>query len=231
MDIHNLMEDLVLDTVNELFDAKVQGASVHWCTCRQCRMDVACFVLNRLKPEYVLSGRGVAYSELDYGEKLQKSADVASLVKEGWAKINAAPRPNHSHRSGDECQDVPAGPVFNVRPIMGRLFNGVTFEPITDTNISLVDESGLVKMMDSNWPNPYPLAKNTNGTFTFWPFPVQSSRAGESRRFSYTVTASPEGYEELSHFVELDVVSEPSPICQFSLQTVHRLQDVYVFPK
>ena len=66
MDIHNLMEDIVLDTVNELFDAKVQGASSVWCTCRQCRMDVACFVLNRLKPEYVLSGRGGAYSEIDY---------------------------------------------------------------------------------------------------------------------------------------------------------------------
>ncbi|PKL07368.1 MAG: competence protein ComFB [Spirochaetae bacterium HGW-Spirochaetae-7] len=231
MDIHNLMEDVVLDTVNELFDAKVQGDSAAWCTCRQCRMDVACFVLNRLKPEYVLSGRGVAYSEIDYGEKLQRGADVASLVKEGWARINAAPRPNHSHRSGDECQDVPVGPVFNVRPIMGRLFNGSTFEPIIDANISLVDETGLVKMMDSNWPNPYPLAKNTNGTFTFWPFPVTSARIGESRRFSFTIVASPEGYEDLSHFEELEEVSDPAPICQFSLQTVHRLRDLYVFPK
>ena len=114
---------------------------------------------------------------------------------------------------------------------MGRLFNGVTFEPITDANVSLVDESGLVKMMDSNWPNPYPLVKNTNGTFTFWPFPVPSAKTGESRRFSFTITSSPEGYDDLSHFVELDVVSEAAPICQFSLQTVHRLQDVYVFPK
>jgi competence protein ComFB len=208
MDIHNLMEDVVLDTVNELFDAKVQGDSAAWCTCRQCRMDVACFVLNRLKPEYVLSGRGVAYSEIDYGEKLQRGADVASLVK-----------------------DVPVGPVFNVRPIMGRLFNGSTFEPIIDANISLVDETGLVKMMDSNWPNPYPLAKNTNGTFTFWPFPVTSARIGESRRFSFTIVASPEGYEDLSHFEELEEVSDPAPICQFSLQTVHRLRDLYVFPK
>ena len=231
MDIHNLMEDLVIETVDELFDADSLGATGAWCTCRQCRMDVACFVLNRIKPEYVLSGRGVAYAELDYGEKLQRGADIASLVKEGWAKINAAPRPNHSHHSGAESQDAPVGPVFNVRPIMGRVFNGSTFEPIVDAIISLVDESGLVKMMDSNWPNPYPLVKNTNGTFTFWPFPVASKAIGEQRRFSFTIAASPEGFEDLAHFVELDVVSEAAPICQFSLHTIHRLQDLYVFPK
>ena len=229
MDIHNLMEDLVVKTVDELFDAEAKGSTGTWCTCRQCRMDVACFVLNRLKPEYVLSGRGVAYSETDYGEKLQRGADVASLVKEGWAKINAAPRPNHSGRSGDECRDVPAGPVFNIRPIMGRLFNGATFEPLIDAKVSLIDENGLVKMMDSNWTNPYPLAKNTVGTFTFWPFPVPSGAPGERRTFAFTITAHPEGFEELSHYIELEAVSEAAPICQFSMQSVHRLQDLYVF--
>jgi len=194
-------------------------------------MDVACFVLNRLKPEYVLSGRGVAYSETDYGEKLQRGADVASLVKEGWARINAAPRPNHDCMREDECKDVPSGPVFNVRPIMGRLFNGGTFEPIIDAQVSLADDGGLVKMMDSNWTNPYPLAKNTNGMFTFWPFPVPCKKVGERRRFAYTITAEPEGFEAFSHYMEFEVVSEAKALCQFSMQTAHRLQDLYVFAK
>ena len=231
MEIHNLMEDLVVETVDELFDAGAKGSSGEWCVCRQCRMDVACFVLNRVKPEYVLSSRGVAYSETDYGEKLQRGADVACLVKEGWAQINAAPRPNHARLSGDECQDVPSGPVFNVRPIMGRLFNGATFEPIVDARVSLLDESGLVKMMDSNWTNPYPLAKNTSGTFTFWPFPIPSREVGERRLFAFTISARPDGFEELSHYVELEAVSEAAAVCQFSLQAVHRLQGLYVFAK
>jgi len=231
MDIHNLMEDFVIETVDELFDAEAKGSTGQWCTCKQCRMDVSCYVLNRLKPEYVLSGRGVAYSETDYGEKLQRGADVASLVKEGWARINAAPRPNHDRERTDERRDVPTGPVFNVRPIMGRLFNGATFEPIVDARVSLIDDSGIVRMMDSNWTNPYPLAKNTNGMFTFWPFPVPCKKAGERRRFAYTITASPEGFEELSHYIEFEVVSEAAAICQFSMQTAHRLQDLYVFAK
>lgn len=231
MEIHNLMEDLVIDTVDELFDAVEQGSTKSWCTCAQCRMDVACFVLNRLKPEYVLSGRGVAYAELDYGGKLQRSADVASLVKEGWAKINATPRPNHDEHVRDACQDTFAGPVFNLRPIMGRLFNGVNFEPIKDTTVTLLDESGPARMMDSNWANPYPLVSNTTGTFTFWPYPVPSAAVGEKRRFAFTLHAKPTGFEELSHYIELDVVSEAQAVCQFSLHAVHRLQDLYVFPE
>jgi len=230
VDIHNLIEDLVVDTVDELFDAEAQGATKGWCTCKQCRMDVACYALNRLKPEYVLSGRGVAYSELDYQEKLQRGADVVSLVREGWARINAAPRPNHAHVQGAGLQDVPTGPVFNFLPIMGRLFNGVTFEPIVDAEVSLVDDSGLVTMMDSNWSNPYPLVKNTNGTFTFWPFPVSASSLGERRKFSMSIASKPSGFEELSHYMEFELVSDPSAITQVSMQTVHRLQDVYVFP-
>jgi len=233
MDIHNLMEDLVLSTVDELFDAQALGTTGTWCTCRQCRMDVACFVLNRLKPEYVLSGRGVAYSEQDYQEKLQRGADVVSLVKEGWARINAAPRPNHT-RAGDGsgsagCDDSFDGPVFNLRPIMGRLFNGLTFEPISSVEVSLNDEHGLVRMMDSNWLNPYPLVSNTSGTFTFWPFPVGASSIGETRTFSFTIDASPAGFEPLSHYVEFTVQAEARPICQLSMQTVHRLPDLYVF--
>ncbi len=231
MEIHNLMEDLVLSTVDELFDAEAKGSSRSWCTCRQCRMDVACYVLNRLKPEYVLSSRGVAYSETDYGEKLQRVADVASLVKEGWAKINAAPRPNHDAAAPVEGRGSFAGPVFNIRPIMGRLFNGATFEPIVDASVSLSDEGGLVRMMDGNWTNPYPLAKNTNGMFTFWPHPVGSRATGERRRFAFTVSASPEGFEELSHYFEMEVVSEAQPILQLSMQAAHRLQDLYVFAR
>lgn len=234
MEIHNLMEDLVISTVDELFDAQMQGATGLWCTCRQCRMDVACYVLNRLKPEYVLSGRGVAYSEQDYQEKLQRGADVVSLVKEGWARINAAPRPNHTHTGAPPvetgCEEAFQGPVFNLRPMMGRLFNGLTFEPVTSVEVSLSDEHGLVRMMDSNWLNPYPLVSNTGGTFTFWPLPVGAGAVGETRSFSFTINAAPAGFEPLAHFVEFTVQAEARPICQLSLQTVHRLPDLYVFP-
>ncbi|GAB1432586.1 late competence development ComFB family protein [Spirochaetota bacterium] len=231
MDIHNLMEDLVFDTVDELFETGAKSDSDKWCTCRQCRMDVACYALNRLKPEYVLSGRGLAYSEVDYGEKLQRIADVAALVKKGWAIINAAPRPSHNKEIGRERLLKNTSPVFNIKPIMGRLFNGENFEPVYDCEVALMDELGLVSMMDNSWTNPYTLVKNTNGLFTFWPYPVASSEAGESRRFPFTITASLDGFENLTHYFELDLVSEQNVVLQFSKQTAFRLPDLYIFPK
>lgn len=231
MEIHNLMEDLVLDTVNELFDSKEKGSAGSWCTCGQCRQDVACFVLNRLKPEYVVSGRGVAYVEQDYGEKLQKIADVVSLVREGWSKVNASKRPNHPHTLAADEQTRIAGPVFNLPPIMGRLFNGSNFEPISNITIKLYDGDTLVPMMDSNWQNPCSIVEHTAGTFIFWPHPVPCTVLGESRLFSYEIRAEIPGFEDLNHFVELEVVSSATACLQFSMHAMHHLADLIVFPK
>ncbi len=231
MEIHNLMEDLVLDTVNELFDSKEKGSAGSWCTCGQCRQDVACFVLNRLKPEYVVSGRGVAYVEQDYGEKLQKIADVVSMVREGWSKVNASKRPNHPHTPLADGQTRIAGPVFNVPPIMGRVFNGSNFEPISNITISLHDGDNPVQMMDSNWQNPCTIVEHTAGTFIFWPLPVPCTTLGESRMFSYEIRAVIPGFEDLNHFVELEVPASATACQQFSMHAVHHLADLIVFPK
>ena len=62
MIIHNVMEDIVSDEVNKLFDEAEQKKE-DWvtCTCIQCRHDVMCYVLNRIKPRYIKSGRGLAH--------------------------------------------------------------------------------------------------------------------------------------------------------------------------
>ncbi|MBP7262685.1 MAG: late competence development ComFB family protein [Spirochaetia bacterium] len=230
MDIHNLMEELVKATVNELFDAEERGQAGSWCTCSQCRMDVACYVLNRLKPEYVVSGRGVAYSEMDYVEKLQRTADVVSLVREGWAQINSAKRPNHPHDRRLEPEALPAGPAFNVPPIMGRLFNGNNFEPIAQGTVSLKEDGALVTMMDANWQNPYPIVRNTAGTFIFWPRPATADATGAVRNFAFSIETAVEGYEPIVHYLELDVTAQASADASFSMQVVHKLPDLYVFP-
>ncbi|HAP42901.1 MAG: hypothetical protein A2087_12940 [Spirochaetes bacterium GWD1_61_31] len=230
MEIHNLMEDMVRSTVDELFDADKPGQP-SWCTCQQCRMDVACYVLNRMKPEYVVSSRGVAHAEQDYNEKLQRLADVVSTVREGWARINATRRPHFDHTSVAPVISLPDGPVYNIPPIMGRLFDGATFAPIDNLAVSLLDEKGqLVPMMDGNWQNPCPLVKNTGGTFIFWTYPVLATSERPERLFTFRVSAQAEGYDELSHFVELRLAVENKAQDQFSMQAVYKLPDMYLFP-
>lgn len=228
MEVHNLMEDLVKNVIQEMFDAEKDKTS--WCTCEQCRTDVACYVLNRVKPEYVVSSRGLAYSELDYIDKLQRMADVVSLVKEGWAKINASPR-NHIVQNAQKTEPLVAGSAYNIPPIMGRVFNGLTFEPMHDIDVFLVNEKDVpVVMMDDNWQNPIRLYKNTAGTFIFWPRPVEAKKQGETQLFTFSVVVKVEGFSELSHFVGLKVISEDHPQLQFSMQNVHKLPDLYLLP-
>ena len=109
MDIHNSMEEFVYETVNEIFEEKAKSG-FPLAHCYQCRLDVACYVLNRIKPEYIISGRGLAHYESDYQDHLQTSADIVALVNEGLRKIDARRRPYYAN-SPQEKQEIPAGPV------------------------------------------------------------------------------------------------------------------------
>ena len=64
MDVHNTSEDVVFKAIEEICDVIEKGDPTHKiCTCYQCRLDTACFVLNRIAPYYIISNRWVARVE------------------------------------------------------------------------------------------------------------------------------------------------------------------------
>lgn len=231
MEIRNLMEEAVLGVVDELFAAEERDKGLGFCTCGQCRLDVACYVLNRIKPEYIVSSRGLAYSERDFLEKVQKRADIISLAKDGWARVSHQPRPTADHASRRVTQDLPAGPAFNLPTIMGRAFNGPNFEPLSEGEVRLFVDGAEAAMVDPNWQNPFTLAQATAGTYIFWPRPFTASREGQERRFAFEVRVLVPGLEPLSHFFELEIAADREAKGEFSLQRTHKLPDLYLFPK
>jgi competence protein ComFB len=231
MEIHNLMEDAVRDTLNELFDAEEKAPQLGFCTCAQCRMDVSCYVLNRIAPEYVTSGRGVVHGETDWSGKVQKAADVISLVREGWTKINQKKRPQFHEESVAAVVGLPAGPVFNFPSIMGRLFNGADFSPLAEIQVGLFQGDALLPMIDPNWQNPCTIVRETEGTYIFWPQPQPAKKAGLDATFELRIQAQIQGFEEISHYFELSLKSEDTVVDQFASRKVHKLPDLYVFPK
>jgi len=58
MEIHNTMEDVVLQYLDEIIELKQ-----NICKCNNCRMDMACYALNKVKPMYVASARGIIHTE------------------------------------------------------------------------------------------------------------------------------------------------------------------------
>lgn len=232
MEIHNRMEEAVIKTVNELFNIEDSSKKLDFCTCYQCRLDVSCYVLNRINPEYVLSSRGVAHGEQDYNKNIQRDADIVRLVQEGWKKINQTRRPHFGHgQSNHDIQNIKDGPAFNFPTIIGKIYNGTNFAPLSDLTISLINGSELVKMIDPNWQNPCPLVSSTAGTYIFWPEPVSASSVDEEKTFSFEISATLKGYEEMHHFFELSLKSEANAIKGFSHQRTYKVQDLYLFPK
>jgi competence protein ComFB len=230
MDIRNVMEDSVKAVVEELFEIEAKEKRLGFCTCDQCKLDVACYVLNRVKPEYIVSSRGLAYSEKEGLDKVQRRADVISLVKEGWGKVSHAPRPSSDHASPRSAAAEIEGPIYNFPTIMGRVFDGRTFAPLGDGTVKLVAGGADVEMLDPNWQNPFVLAGATGGTFIFWPKPLPAASDDAARKFVFEIKIDVPGLESPSSFVELSLVPERNARLDFSLQRVHKVPDLYLFP-
>ena len=229
MKVRNQMEDLVLSIVDEIFDSReIQEKDI--CTCSQCRLDVACFALNRLQPEYVISSRGLAYMKADYHTNIQRSADVVQLVKKGLEIVSKSKRPGFSHN--DQMEDeIPDRPAYNFPVISGRIFNGTNFEPLLNKQVSLSMDGGPVAMFDSNWQNPYTIVSTIPGNYMFWPAPVDAPDLEKSRTFSFAIRLLDESFCDFTHVFDLEI--KPSPRVMNSLQTNHsyNIQDLYVFPQ
>jgi competence protein ComFB len=252
--IHNLTEDMVIREVDAICDEiEKSGQKPELCTCDQCRLDTACYVLNRTQPSYVVSNRGVARLERETLERRQKGIDLTVLIYKALEDVAHNRRPNFDHQSHSSKGAEHAAlcrAVFNIPVIIGRVFNGLNFEPLSGINVELVhggkgggngeiegkdgDGGKLVEMRDANWQNPYRLVKDTEGTFTFWPRPIEAKTVGEQAVFEFAVRIETEGFETLSHFFEVPVASEDGENfadIPFSMDRTFKLQDLYIFPE
>ncbi len=231
MEIKNLMEDAVKAVVDELFDSERSDPRLGYCTCDQCRLDVACYVLNRVKPEYIVSSRGLAYSEREGLDKVQRRADVISLVKEGWSKVTHTPRPTSDHSGAKPVGEAVSGPAYNFPTFMGRVFDGRTFAPIGEGSVKLLVDGAEAQMVDPNWQNPFVLACATGGTYIFWPRPVPAPEQGGKRSFVFEFRISAPGFDPLSHFAEIELTPDKAERYDFSLQRIHKIPDLFLFPE
>ncbi|MDR3138166.1 MAG: late competence development ComFB family protein [Treponema sp.] len=231
LNIHNTVEDLVFAEVEEIFNSiEESGNPDQICTCQQCRIDTACFVLNRTKPRYIISNRGVARTETQPFEQQQKEADIITLVHEGIRQVNHNQRPFFSHKDSSENAVSFEKPVFNIPTIIGRLFNGLNFAPMADITIELRHEGKLVEMKDQNWQNPYHLVSNIEGTYTFWSSPIPAEAAGIYRIFEFAIQIEAPDFERVHHVFNIPVLSELKAVGSFSLGRTFKLPDLFMFP-
>jgi competence protein ComFB len=232
MEVHNTVEDKVISKVGQIFeDFEKEGNPEKYCTCIQCRMDVICYALNRVTPHYILSNRGASRVQNDIFKYQQQSADITSLIYEGLKRVNHNQRPNFDHTSVSiESGPITQLPVYNVPTIMGRVFNGDNFTPISDAVVELLWNGELVPMKDGNWQNPCRVVSPTDGNYSFWPAADVASGVDKHKIFEYAIRISAPGFETLNHFFKIPVASEIRVAGSFSLERTFKLPDLYLFP-
>ena len=231
MEVHNTVEDLVISVVGQIFDAfEKDGNPGKFCTCDHCRMDVVCYTLNRLPPRYILSNRGASRVQNENFEWQQQTADITTLIHEGLKRVSHNQRPNFNHSSvSTEAGPVSNLPVYNVPTIMGRVFNGDNFAPISAAVVELLWNGELVPMKDGNWQNPCHVVSNTEGNYSFWPAADVASGVNKRKIFEYTLRISAPGFETMNHFFKIPVASEIRLAGSFSLERTFKLPDLYLF--
>jgi competence protein ComFB len=232
MELHNTVEDIIISRVEDIFTTlEKEGNPEDFCTCDQCRMDTACYVLNRVSPYYIVSNRGAARAEQETIKRQQRDADITALVWEGLRRVNHHQRPTASHKAHNVFEPVNThNPVFNIPTIVGRLFNGNNFSPMAEVEVELLRNGDLVAMRDSNWQNPYNLVSNTEGTFTFWPGSIPASALDEHKSFEFSIRVEAPDFEALHHFFKIPVISEIQASSSFNLGRTFKLPDLYMFP-
>ena len=235
MELHNIIEDLVIPRVTDIFDSiEKSGNPDKLCTCEQCRLGTACYVLNRTAPFYLVSSRGAVRTQIENIDRQQKDADITALIYEGVKRVNHNHRPPASD-SSSEMEKIPLDkPVYNIPTITGRLFDGNNFAPIVGVKMELYHNGALIAMKGPNWHNPLHLVSNTEGTYSFWPVPVPAEKAGDHAAFEYTLKAETEAegeqYEPLIHVFKVPVISELQTATPFSLERTFKLPDLFMFP-
>jgi competence protein ComFB len=232
MELHNTVEEIILSKVEDIFSTiEKEGNPENFCTCSQCRIDTACYVLNRTPPHYIVSNRGAARVQQVTIERQQREADITALIYEGLKRVSHNQRPNFQHApaSGEGLKN-PNNPVFNIPTIVGRLFDGNNFAPLSNVRVELRHKGDLVAMKDANWQNPYNLVANTAGTFTFWPVSIPAESANDHKVFEFAVRVEASQFETLTHFFKVPVISEFQTANTFTLGRTLKLPDLYMFP-
>ena len=214
--------------MNDFYD-QMKNQNISWlsCDCEHCRLDTASYVLNRIPPRYVVSGRGVSHTVST--DDTQLKADINALVMEGIQAISNARRPYHAQKNIPQA-NVSEDPAYNFPTFIGTVYDGTTFEPIAGAKVVLKHDNKISEMVDYTWQNPNITSALTKGVFSFWVKPFSAEKSGENSVFNFTIEVSAEGYDSISYDFSVPLVSDSQP--QRALNSTYSLkvQDFYLFP-
>ncbi|MDH5682293.1 MAG: late competence development ComFB family protein, partial [Spirochaetota bacterium] len=200
------------------------------------KTDLAAYVLNRVKPMYVTSGRGVLHGEMSFEKNIQESADIFSLIAEGMRVIKSRRDDLPQNLSPEEitsAEELTDDYYFNFPYILGKVLSMNTWEGLSEVNVTLktkVDNDfHPTVMLNSQWNNPYVISESTNGFYTFFPHPIKDSGTETSTQsFDFLLIFDHPKIEAKEKFFSLELASEKKIFASFRKDFVHKVDDIYI---
>ncbi len=83
--LKNIMEDTIEHQLDELLPTMP-----HICSCRDCKLDMATYALNRLQPNYIRSDIGALYHKVN-SSSIQVQTEILATVVNAINVIGAHP--------------------------------------------------------------------------------------------------------------------------------------------
>ncbi len=233
MEIHNTMEDVVLSYLDEFI-----SENENICKCDQCRLDMACFALNKIRPLYVASGRGVIHTEFNKRQNVQADIDVLSTIAEAVSVISSTRR--HDVGSPVELRndlvtdysryEGTGNYFYNFSQVVGRVIDAESLLPLEDVKVELFSsiDSKHAKMFSKTWKNPVTIVKAMNGLFSFWPEPIITNNDGILKDFQFSIRVSKDGYEPMMRTFDIRVLSSQKLEKNINKDNFFYLEDIYL---
>ena len=229
MNIHNLMEEVVGHRINKLYN-QIKEVNACWltCDCENCRADAISYVLNRIAPRYVVSGRGVIHAR-DILQDAQIKADIDALGIEGIRIISSTKRPFHSSARTECIVEASEKPVFNFPIIQGSILEGNTFEPLANATVTLKMDGKEVDMADVTWANPLNTYSSTKGSYSFWPKAIEAENADETKKFNFSTEVNRPGYDQVNYAFDTVLISENKIRKELDTTVSLKIMDLVMF--
>lgn len=222
------MEERVASKVNNLYDSLVsQKATWLSCDCQNCRLDSISYVLNRIPPRYIVSGRGLTHFVSK--DDTQINADINVLALEGIRLVNAAKRPYHKENTSSYKVEELAKPRFYFPTITGCVFDGITFEPLSNTLVTLKINGKVIPMIDATWQNPCPTFNATKASYAFLAKPQDADKENQHCIFDFCIEVSSNGYSNSSCILSLPLISEVADHTRINSMYTLKMQDIFLY--
>ena len=233
MDIHNNIEDMVFKYLDEILASKK-----NICKCDQCKTDMACYALNRIKPMYVVSSRGIIHTENKRREDRQEEIDVFTTVSEAIDivsntrrhEVNAEYKYSINQDKLKSINNIDQGCFYNFPQFIGRIFNSSNLAPISDAEVTLYDKmtENRIQMFNNTWENPVNLVPQMEGTYSFWPAPIPAKKSDIQKDFYMNISVNKKDYEPVIKFFYIRLVSVNTVISHIAKENIIYIDDIFI---